>query len=81
MDVNWLVSKLKTVEHYVITNPDGTQYQDSRAPTSLNLKAARVIEDLAKRLENARAVEQNLMYQLTKAYEEIDNLQRNNSAK
>lgn len=80
MDVNWLLGRLKTVETCTITRADGTTYEDTRAPSSLNLKAARVIEELAKQLENSRQVEKSLMNQLTQAYAEIDNLQRSKTA-
>lgn len=72
MDINWLVQILKHGESYQAQNAEGTPYQVNRPPTSVNLKAAAVIEQLSAQLQQSAGITQNLMRQLNDANTQLE---------
>lgn len=72
MDINWLVQILKQGESYQAQNAEGTPYQVTRPPTSTNIKAAAVIQQLSAQLQHAAEINKNLMRQLNDANTELE---------
>lgn len=76
MDINWLVQRLKHGESYVVNDGVGEPFQVNTPPTSLSIKAARVIERLHQQIDSVSQTNLNLQQQLNNLIQEYELLRQ-----
>lgn len=80
MDINILVQRLQNGESYVIHDALGEPHQETRPPTGLSIKAARVIIALDQQLQQANQVMHSLQTQLNELVQQYETLQNSSTA-
>ena len=80
MDINILVQCLQNGEGYIVHNALGEPYQETRPPTGLSIKAARVIIGLDQQLKQSNQALNNLQTQLNQLAQQYETLRNSITA-